>query len=122
MFKWLTDSVKNIFGKEQEQMPEITSAQALIDHVDDVRIILFCEACIANNFHDPILFNSIYEAYCDKMAIANEYDKALDIIEISPEIVSNIKRKQLQIQSDNNTILNDISFRQFKDLSNRSKS
>ncbi len=121
MFQWLTNAVKNIFGTE-EKKPEILSAQSLIENVDDKRIILFCEACIAKNFHDPILFNEIYEAYCKKMAIANEYDYALGIIEKSPEIVSNIKRKQLQIQNDNNTILNDISFRQFKDLSNRSKS
>lgn len=116
MFKWLT----NIFDKKETLT--ITSAQELIENVDDARIILFCEACIANNFNDPALFNSIYEAYYNKMVVVSEYNKILDIIEKSPSIVSSIKARQLEIQNNNNTILNDIGFRQFKDLSNRSKS
>jgi hypothetical protein len=119
MLKWLADKIGSFFEEEEDTIDACT-ANILMENVDDERIIMFCNSCIKQNFHDPDLFRDIYQAYCNKVQLEDTIEEFEMFIEQCPALINDIKKRQFEIQERSNSLLKDISFRQYKDLTNKS--
>ena len=121
MFNWMFKKVTNALGSSEPKRLNLSAQEIIAQASDDQRVVKYMQKCISLNYYNQELFNEIYQKYLERKQAMDYFIQATNFINSVPETMSAIGLKQLNMQRESSSTLNDISFRQYTDLANRNE-
>ena len=121
MFNWMFKKVTNALGSSEPKRLNLSAQEIIAQASDDQRVVKYMQKCISLNYYNQELFNEIYQKYLERKQAMDYFIQATNFIISVPETMSAIGLKQLNMQRESSSTLNDISFRQYTDLANRNE-